>query len=222
MQDIRTCAGLLHGLISVFGEKSLDDVEGGLGGDESELERSELVHLGLEGRALSIHAIRRLLPLHVDDVGGALLQTVGEHLRVAMVSRSADHIVRQAVFMSLAQGDVADLIETATGSDKQLHDFLITVTGSLDDVRGATILDVTLGMRLEQWHFLGRIVKVSATSYERLDHFVVLAVDGGLHELASVDLHVHLVDEDLGHGGRLPTHRNELAQCVAHIFRLHH
>ena len=51
---------------------------------------------------------------------------------------------------------------------------------------------------------------------------MVLAVDGGLHELASVELHVHLVDEDLGHGGRLPTQRNELAQRVAHIFRLHH
>ena len=105
------------------------------------------MHLGLEGCALSVHAIRRLLPLHVDDVGGALLQTISEHLRVAMVSRSADHIVRQAIFMSLAQGDVADLIEAASSGHKQLHDLLVTVAGSLDDVGGAAILNVALRMR---------------------------------------------------------------------------
>ena len=180
------------------------------------------MHLRLEGCALSVHAIRRLLALHVDDVRGALLQAVGERLRVAMVSRSTDHIVRQTVLVTLAQGDVAHLIEAAPSSDKHLHDLLVTIAGRLDNVGRPTILNVTLRMPSERWNFLRRVVQVTATSYERLDHFVVLAVDGRLHELTSIYLHVHLVDEDLGHGGRLPTQRNKLAHRMANIFWLHH
>ena len=222
VQDIRTRVVLFHGVVCITSKQDLDDARVGLGGDQGELQGSEVVQLGLERGAFGDDAVRRLLSLHVDNVGRVqVLEAVLEHVRVAMICRRANHIMSQAILVALAQSDVSNVVQAAAGSHEDLHGLLVASAGGLDNKGRLAIVGMAVWVLLQDWHLRGRVGQVDAALDKSLDQVGLPAVDGSLHQLATFGLHVDLLHEGLEHGP-CAAHRNELTHGVSDVLRLHH
>ena len=87
-----------------------------------------------------------------------------------MISSGTDDIVGQAIFMPFTQRDMTNLHEIAASGYEELHDFLVTVAGGLNDKGRSAILDVALGVLGERWYFLRRRCQVSTSLYQSFDN----------------------------------------------------
>ena len=222
VQDIRTRVVLFHGVVCITSKQDLDDARVGLGGDQGELQGSEVVQLWLERGAFGDDAVRCLLPLHVDGISWVqVLEAVLKHIRVAMICRRTNHIMSQAILVALAQSDMTNIVQAAPGSYEDLHGLLVASAGGLDNKGRLAIVEVAVLVRRQGWNFRRWVGQVDSALDKSLDQVGLPAVDGSLHQLATLSLHVDLLSEGLEQGP-CTAMWNELTHGVSDVLRLHH
>ena len=132
MQDIVRSAADFHLLVCLFAEQEFDHTQLGVGTNDGQLQWGKVIDLMLEG-ALVSSLISCFNGLHINQVSLHLAEDILKDLGLAVVGGSTHYIRGNCILSSLAEADVADIIETATSCDKELKDLKVAMTSSLDD-----------------------------------------------------------------------------------------
>ena len=97
-----------------------------------------------------------------------------------MISCRADHVTCNAVLSALAEADMANVLQGASGLDKHLDDFYFTSTSRLDDERRLAVNVVHIWIGGDGTHSLRRLPNIYSFLKQKFDDLGLLGVDSHL------------------------------------------